>query len=644
MVRAFAKAVFRRPVVVACLFAAVTATSMAHGDPLEIDIQGIDGILLENVESRIRAFKITGNTRLSRRRLEKLRTDAERRAASALRPFGYYRPVITGTLQPTGERSWRLKLQIDRGQPVVVQSYHIEIVGPGADDPTLIEWKEAWPLKNGSVLNQATWEEQKTQALNRAEAHGYLSAGFTEHSIQLDLLRLEARLALVLDTGPRSVMGEVLFKQDVVLPGMLERIPRFSPGQPYDDWLLEQFRLDLWRTGFFESVEVVEERRQEETPPRVNLIVRLEPRKPNTYQGSLGFGSDSGYRVQANWTRHRLSRRGDSLDLGFGWKQKNDEFNFRASYRHPRRVSARQYWTADAFYRTENQSFKVQGIGGTEDQRTVARGDVYDYSLRPGWLRVRDLARGYQQIFERWFAQYLREESRFRLVDELADELSGALNPADDLEYPGRLSKTLSLGVSWDWPVIRGNAFETVGHNHRAWIFTSNSAWGSDTEFTQAYLSSRWNAIWRDRWKFLLRGEVGYTDARVEERLLQGEDGPVAISITELPFLYRFKAGGSQSVRGYGFENLSNNNIGSNHILTLSAEVEMLFRKDWSLAAFIDAGNAFNDWSNTTLKKGVGLGIRWYSIAGPIRLDIAQAIDEPGNPWRLHFTIGSPLL
>ena len=56
------------------------------------------------------------------------------------------------------------------------------------------------------------------------------------------------------------------------------------------------------------------------------------------------------------------------------------------------------------------------------------------------------------------------------------------------------------------------------------------------------------------------------------------------------------------------------------------------------------SGNAFNAWSETTLRKGVGMGIRWYSIAGPIRLDIAWAIDEQDKPWRLHFTIGSPLL
>jgi len=70
----------------------------------------------------------------------------------------------------------------------------------------------------------------------------------------------------------------------------------------------------------------------------------------------------------------------------------------------------------------------------------------------------------------------------------------------------------------------------------------------------------------------------------------------------------------------------------------------MKFLDNWSAALFIDIGNAFNDWSNPELKKGVGIGIRWYSIAGPIRVDVAKALDRIDKPWRLHFTIGTPLL
>jgi translocation and assembly module TamA len=65
---------------------------------------------------------------------------------------------------------------------------------------------------------------------------------------------------------------------------------------------------------------------------------------------------------------------------------------------------------------------------------------------------------------------------------------------------------------------------------------------------------------------------------------------------------------------------------------------------NWSLAAFFDVGNAFNEWDDTDLKRGVGVGIRWYTIAGAIRVDFAKGLDLVDKPWRIHFTIGTSLL
>jgi len=623
---------------------AVTSVTPVSADELEIVVQGVEGRLLENVKARTRSFQISANTQLSRKRLEKQQSDARRRAASALRPFGYYHPVIQSELRPTGDKSWEITLRIDKGPAVVIDNYRVVINGPGHADPDLLEWQANWPLTSGRVLNQPAWEEQKSSALGLAEAHGYLGASFSQQVIELDLEQNKADLILVLETGEQAVMGSVFYDQDIVDNTVLQQVPRFIEGQAYDAWLLEQFRLDLWRTGYFNNVEVIEERRLEESPPRVNLAVNMEARKRNTYQGSLGYGSDTGIRGAATWNRHLLSSRGDSLDIGIGWQQQYNELSLRTTYRQPRTVAARQYWTAEFLYKTEDQKFTLSPDDNPDNQVTIARGNVDDLSLKPGWLRIRSLERGYQQIFELWYVQYLNERANFNLVEDVPPEYSGLLGTGNTPEDYISPSESLSLGVSWDWPAVRGNAFQTVGHNHKAWIFTSNTAWGSDIDFSQAYLSSRWNRIFGERWKILLRGEAGYSDARVTKREVSTEEGLIRVSATELPFAYRFKAGGGQSVRGYGFENLSNNNIGSNNIVTASAELEMQFRPKWSAAVFFDIGNAFNEWDEMNLKKGAGVGIRWYSIAGAIRLDLAQALDEPGKPWRLHFTIGSPLL
>jgi translocation and assembly module TamA len=628
---------------VALLLTAGLLALPAWGDTLEFSVKGVEEPLLSNVESRITPFRVAGNNRLSRRRLAEHQEDAERRATSALRPFGYYHAQVDSELVANGDTDWKIILRIEKGPPVLISSLSLEITGPGQNDSGLQSWLSDWPMKKNDVLNQATWEEQKATALTRAEEHGYLNAAFSQHVIELDLEQNRADIRLLLETGEQAVMGSIVFEQDLVNPAVLENIPRFNQGQPYDAWLMEQLRLDLWRAGYFNYIEVVEERRLEESPPRVNLLVKTEARKRNTYQGSVGYGTDTGPRLQAIWARHLLSSRGDSMSMSLGWQQQYNEVSFRTTYRLPRKVPRRQYWTAELAFKSENQSFKVRPSGSNE-LITLARGNVDDYAFKPGLLNVRGLKRGYQQVFELWYVQYLRERANLTPVDEVSAGFSGRQIAANEFDQLSRDNESLSLGVSWNWPVVRGSGFETVGHNHKARVFTSNTAWGSDIDFTQLYISSKWNTIWHDRWKFLLRGEVGYSDARVYEQFVQVGDELIELSVTELPSAYRFKAGGSQSVRGYGFENLSNNNVGSNNIVTASAELELRFREDWSAAVFFDLGNAFNDWDSTTLKKGAGAGIRWYSIAGPIRLDFARAINEPDQPWRIHFTIGTPLL
>jgi translocation and assembly module TamA len=618
--------------------------SPTYGDQLEIVVQGVEEPILGNVVARTQSFRITGNTRISRKQREKMQADAERRASSALRPYGYYQAAVRGEMKSAGDGNWVLTLEIDKGPPVIIKDARVDLVGPGKSDAGLLNWQATWPLTPGLVLDQDTWEKQKAEALGLAEVHGYLEAGFSEQVIRLDLDNNTAELVLVLETGEQSVMGSIVYNQDEVDDAVLNSLPRFSEGQPYDQWLIEQFRLDLWKTGYFNNIEVIEERRLEEIPPRVNLVVNMEARNRNTYQGSIGLGSDTGVRLQAIWNQHLLSSRGDSLDVGVGWQQQNNQISLRTAYRQPRKVPGQQYWTAELLYKTEIQEFEVSPNEDPNRFITIARGRVDDYSFKPGWLRVRSLERGYQQIFEQWYLQYLKETTSFSLVEDIPSEYFALLGHGSKADNVNRPSESLSVGVNWNWPLIRGNDFETVGYNHRAWIFTSNTAWGSDLDFSQAYLSSRWNKIFKERWKILLRGEIGYSDAKVYNRTVGTGEDTISISVTELPYAYRFKAGGSQSVRGYGYDSLSNNNIGSNNIITASAELEMRFLPKWSAAVFVDVGNAFNEWSSMELKKGAGVGIRWYSIAGAVRVDLAQALDEPDKPWTVHFTIGTPLL
>lgn len=618
--------------------------SSAVGEEIRYAIAGLNEPLLSNVRAAVEGFRLTGRTLVSARQLDELKQDAERRARDALKPYGYYHPEIVTELVRVSDERWRLNMRVRRGPAVKITEASISIRGEGAESTRLQEWRAEWPLTEGKTINQATWRQEKDRALEIAAAEGYLLAKYAEHVIELDLVRNEARLALVLDTGPQAVFGSVEYRQDVVRTAVLDNLPRFDSGDPYSAELLEKFRLDLWSTGYFTNISVEEQRYLDRTPPTVDLVASLETETKNTYQGTIGFGTDTGIRAQALYRRRLLTSYGHRLDLGIGYQEFDDELSVRGNYRIPRLVDKREYWIAELALQTENQDLEFKREESDESFVTLANGNVDNLFMRFGKERVRDRKQGYQQIFETIFGQYLRESYDYDPGIDAAPEVRDiAMDPELGRLFRDHV-RTLSFGIEWDWPVIAGKAFETSGRHDRAWVFTSSDAWGSERNFTQAYLSTRRSYLAGERFKFLFRGEVGYSDADVDTVELDVGGGPLTLSITELPTQYRFKAGGSNSVRGYDFEALNDNDIGSNHIITASAEIEMKIIENWSVAAFVDIGNAFNHWTERNLKRGVGVGIRWYSVAGPIRVDVAQAQDFEGRPWRVHFTMGSPLL
>jgi translocation and assembly module TamA len=114
-----------------------------------------------------------------------------------------------------------------------------------------------------------------------------------------------------------------------------------------------------------------------------------------------------------------------------------------------------------------------------------------------------------------------------------------------------------------------------------------------------------------------------------------------------LPASVRFFAGGDRSVRGYGFENLgpldaNGDVIGGSHLLETSIEIERLVRDQWAVAAFVDRGSAFSG-SDPDFSTGVGLGLRWFSPVGPVRLDLAHPLDDADRNLRIHISLGLDL-
>ena len=133
------------------------------------------------------------------------------------------------------------------------------------------------------------------------------------------------------------------------------------------------------------------------------------------------------------------------------------------------------------------------------------------------------------------------------------------------------------------------------------------------------------------RWIFAGRGEAGMI---------------VTDDFDKMPRSLRFFTGGDRSVRGYEYESLAPENeegtlIGGKYLLVGSVEAMYpVVDDDWYLAAFVDTGNAYID-PEAELKTGAGLGVRWRSPVGMVRLDVAQPLDGSDGLPRLHLGLGA---
>ncbi|HKL50076.1 MAG TPA: BamA/TamA family outer membrane protein [Wenzhouxiangellaceae bacterium] len=622
----------------------VPATLAAQ--PVITEISGIDGEMRANVEASLSLKQAEDLEQVSVWRLRQMASDAREEVRQALEPFGFYSANVSVRLEePAGEAApWRARVQIAPGEPVIVNAVAISISEPASTVEAFNAWRAGWPLPEGSVLRHRPYEQSLSELEQIAESHGFFDARFARRVIRVDPERNEAGIEVDYAAGNRYVIGEIDYGDTGFNEDLMRAQTIVEPGSPYLSSELDRQREVLVRTGYFEQVVVQQQRNPDSST--VDLTYDLKKRPPNTYRVLAGFGTDTGARLQLGWTRHYLSDRGDRLDTRFGAQQTDSEFVLRSNYQHPYGNQPGNFLTGEVLLKRERDRFRFEDIDRIEPVFDPFGGNRNQAQLTVGRLRERPvLDRPFEPLRERLFVTYLNEQFDAFSQSSLSDEQIALLraNPGL-LPFLDTDTNTVALGAEWTLFQLVGEGFAAEGMYAQARVLGSAAPLGSDTSFLQGYLNARWHWRFLPRHKLLVRGEVGYTaaDTTTLNLSIPGDPRQLRLDITELPELFRFKAGGDRSVRGYGYEALSTNRNGANHTLVGSMEYEWNFAGDFAAAAFYDIGNAFNDFAEPNLKRGAGLGLRWYTLIGPVQLDLARALDD--DSFRIHFTIGTKLL
>lgn len=600
---------------------------------VEIDVQGVTDEMLENVRAYL-SLAQQQEQDLSAGRIRRLHRQAPLQIKRALQPFGYYQAQVMSELIPPSQNNdgWLARYRIDLGLPVTVTQVDVRVSGGGQQDPAFQALLADFPVKVGNKLNHPDYEQGKQALQELASSRGYLDARFTESTLGIDVATEKAEVILHFQTGERYRFGSLEFEQDFFNDKLLERFATFETGEFYTLRAVSRLRSKLNDSGYFQRIKIDTQRDAEEN--QVTIKVTPVLRKPNRYRFRIGYGTDTGPRVRLDWERRYLNRFGHRLTAGLTGKRKQDELEANINYIFPLGRNIDNYLVTTLSYESKDITLDdVERFGFVADE--AAQIDFNETRSQKLSFKVSKHQRrelfGRLPLEEVISLEYFTED--YNLLDILPAREAALIEafvpqvvPVLDADFD-----LLMPGLSWTYQQSNNRLYTTRGERFDMGIRGARDGLGSNLSFWQARLSGTVVRQLGRQGRLIARGDVGYTEA----------DTLPLLNVNILPESLQFKIGGDRSVRGYGFEEIDAGGLGARHLLVSSLEYEHRIFESWGVAAFYDAGDVFNDFSNVKLNEGAGGGVRWYSPLGPIRLDIATGLSKEDNPIRVHFTVGS---
>ncbi len=442
-----------------CIFFLLSCSAWA--ETLTIQINGIQGKLLQNAQKRLNASK---PRQLNPRSLRGFMRQADEEITAATAPFGYYSPQIDKQLRETNQ-GWLATFNVDAGKPVIIEHLTIHVRGEGANTAQILAWRKNIKLAVGKIFNSEDYNNAKRDFFTLTSEYGFLRAEFVESQVIVNTDEHSANIILIADTGPQFYFSQIHFSPNPMSTAFLKRYASFSPGQPYRAEKLREFQQNLNNSNYFQSVLVSSHQSTENTA--VPVQVDLTARKSKHYLFGLGYGTDTGVRGTLGVEFRRLTSTGQKFNAQLQASQVLT--NLQANYIIPGKNPVTDQYALGAAIAREDQ---VNGDG------TIQKIAASYQTVFKGWQQV--LALTLQR--ERYTLLNLPQQTDVLLVPSINWLKTDSDNPLK----PTRGSKiNLSLQGSPD-------------------LFNTSP-------FLQAALSAKRIQPFGDNWRGVVRGNLGYT-------------------------------------------------------------------------------------------------------------------------------------
>jgi translocation and assembly module TamA len=597
-----------RTVLALCAMLAATlafAQGDTHSDNYSVRIDA-PGPLKALLERNLDLMRWRGHAGLDLSQLQHLVKVAPEQVKTLVATEGYYSPTVSAGLETAGPAPVAHVI-VDPGPPTLVGEVDLELQGfvpfdKGSAPFDANALRQRWTLPSGARFRQADWEAAKRDLVRSVMQSRFPRAQLADSQATVDPDAHRANLKVVVDSGPEMRFGELRIEGlKRYPPSVITNLNKIKPGDEYSEAALQALQGRLQDTGYFSGVEVsadmsavLDERIGEATgepqpaaprPPGANnvlpVLVRVTENKMKNVALGLGYSTNTGARAGVSY---------DDLNV-LGKRMKSN-----LTYEQ-RRQNAR----VDFYWPTTPKGYN-DSVGGGYERKNV-NGEI---------TRTTSVS-----ATRKWGTPLLEHSLTLEALTEQ--------QTVDDLETNRAKSVPLTYGITkraLDSLVLPTRGYVVSGQLGAAFLPVL-----TDERFVRAYGRFINYRPLGAKGTLILRGEAGVVASREK---------------AGVPATFLFRAGGDQSVRGYGYQQLGvpagTAIIGGRYLMTGSVEYDYWFKPPWGAALFYDVGNAADTWHELKPKVGYGVGARWRSPVGPVGIDVAygKAVHEV----RLHFSLG----
>lgn len=542
------------------------------------------------LQKHLEMIKLRENPRMTPAEWQRLALSAPQNIKDLLATEGFFSPIITPLLTTQNNASIAT-FTVEPGTPILIQQVALKFTGdimqqPNKEQPDIQKLRDDWLLKSGMQFRQEDWGQAKRNLLAALLIQRYPNATISKSSASINVESNTAALMVEVDSGSAVHFGRLSIEGLKRYPeSIVENLNPIKPGSVYSQSQLLTFQSRLQESRYFRSAEVIADTKttNADGSPLTNAPIKVvvDENQAIKMGVGLGYSTNTGERAQLTFDDLNLFNLGLRMTSSLKLEQKAQVLA--GEVRLPP--------TKQGYRDSINASMNHTSIEGQAITSTQA-------GIKRAWgSRKREQYVG---------ANLLTEQVKL-----------------DGAESSSNYAATLAYGITLRR--IDHDLNPTRGYLLNVQFAGAPLASLATGNFLQSYVKTQGYYPISASTQLIARAEIGMVNGK-----------------NSAPAAFLFRAGGDQSVRGYGYQSLGvvegDAIVGGRYLATGSVEVVQWLTPQWGAAMFVDFGNAANTLQDLKPVYGYGLGARWKSPVGPIGADIAygQATDE----YRMHFNIG----